>query len=128
MLQHGVGPMRSKDNKDHQGHWKCKRTSDTYEDVQLDWVDTKVTQQFCPGGVACYDVVDPGCTTEWITTNVTPQISEVFGHGLGVHFGKALLWLAFLADSDLMPAHMQGHIIMAHEAVCTMEGSEQPAA
>ena len=75
--------------------------------MQLDWIDAKVAQQLCPGGVACYDVIDLGCTNEWITTNVTPQISEVFGHGLGVLFGKALHWFTFSAHSDLMLADIR---------------------
>ena len=117
----------SKDNKDHRGHWKCKRASDTYDDMQLDWIDAKVALKLCPGGVACYDVIDLGCTNEWITTNVTPQKSEVFGHGLCVLFGKALHWFTFSAHSDLMLADIRDRIVMAYEAVRTVEGTAQPS-
>ena len=63
--------------------------------MQLDRIDVTVAQQLCPGGVACYKAIDSGCTNKWIATNITPEISEVFGHALGVLFGKALLWLPF---------------------------------
>ena len=31
----------SKNDKDHRSHWKCKRICDTYNNVQLDWIDAK---------------------------------------------------------------------------------------
>ena len=77
----------SKDNKDHRGHWKS--ISDGYDHMQLDWIDAKVAQVLCPGGVCTYELTDEGCTNDWITTHVTPNIAEVFGHDLAVLFGKA---------------------------------------
>ena len=94
----------SKDDKDHRGRWKSKRISDGYDDVQLDWIDARVAQVLCPGGVCAYEVVDQGCTNEWIATHVTPNVADVFGHALAVLLGKALLWLAFSPYCNLTPS------------------------
>ena len=116
----------SKDDKDHRGRWKSKRISDGYDDVQLDWIDAKVAQVLCPGGVCAYEVVDPGCTNEWISAHVMPHIAVVFGNGLAILFGKAILWLAFSAHYDLMPQDMRNRIVTAYESVRTTEGAAQP--
>ena len=112
----------SKDDKDHRGRWKNKRQSNTYDDVQLDWVDARVAAVLCPGGVCNYIVDDPACSHDWIVQQVTPNIAQVFGRRAAVLFGKAILWLAFVEnDSNWMPFDMREGIRAAYNAVSTIQ-------
>ena len=111
----------TKDDKDHRGRWKSKRVSDGYDDVQLDYVDAKVAAVLCPGGVARYVVRDPACTDEWIATKVTPSIDLVFGRGLAVLLGTALLWLAHMPGQCLMPPAMVENICREYDAVKSID-------
>ena len=104
----------AKDDKDHRGRWKRKRVSDTYDNIQLDYIDAKVASVLCPSGVCAYIVDDPACTGDWIVSNVTPSIGQVFGRQLVIVFGKAILWLACSEHKELIPVAMCERITTAH--------------
>jgi hypothetical protein len=117
----------SKDDKDHRGRWKNKRISDGYDDVQLDWIDARVAQVLSPGGVCNYVVVDQVCTSDWICTNVTPHVKDVYGHSLAFLLGKAVLWLTYdESHGEWMPPQMRQSIRTAYEAVRTIADDENP--
>ena len=105
------GNSVAKDDKDHCGPWARKHISDIYDDVELDSVDAKVAAVLCQSGVCNYVVDDPTVTTDWITQNVTPNITQVFVPVLGVLFGKALLWLAYSNRAHVMPPSMVDSIL-----------------
>ena len=115
----------SKDDKDYRGRWKVKRVSDVYDDIQLDWVDAKVAAVLCPGGVVNYVVIDEAVTDEWIVTNVTPTINEVFGFRLALLFGRPLLWLAMSEHHLVMPQYLQDRIREAYESIRTLDDATQ---
>ena len=116
----------SKDDKDYRGRWKSKRMSDRYDDIQLDWIDAKVAQVLCPGGVASYHVIDPAVTREFICQFVTPNIAEVFGIELAFLFGKAILWLAYSEHKELLLPQWLDRITTAYEDTRTIEDDAKP--
>ena len=117
----------SKDDKDHRGRWKnSTRISDGYDDVQLDFVDAKVAAVLCPGGVCNYAVKDPACTKEWITTHVTPNITSVFGMEFGYLLGRALFWLTYSQQGNIMPPQMRTHIQEQYELFWTVPQDVNP--
>lgn len=119
----GIG----KDDKDYRGRWKSTtRISDGYDDVQLDFPDAKVAAVLCPGGVCNYIVRDPACTSEWVSTNVTPNINSVFGQQLSYLFGRALLWFAYSPHATFMPQEMLTRIRTTYEAVRTLPQGLNP--
>ena len=51
------------------------------------------TQSLCEGGVAFYKPKDgSGVTDEWLAQNIAPNISVVFGAGVGAILGRVLLY------------------------------------
>ena len=116
----------SKDDKDYRGRWKHRRVSDIYDDTQLDWIDAKVAQELCIGGVCHYKVVDDGVTGDWICQNISPNITAVYGPQLGKLFGRALLWIAYSDRSHLLPPAMLDRIKTAYNEVSTTPDNEPP--
>lgn len=118
----------SKDDKDHRGRWQHRRTSDRYDDVQLDFVDAKVAAVLAKGGVCRYHVVDPACTDDWIVSVVTPNISGVYGQQLAKLLGRSLLWLAFSEHKEMLPPPMLQQITSAYSQVRTIADGQNPVA
>ena len=113
----------AQDDKDHHGRWKNSgQVSDGCDDVQLDHIDAKVAATLCMGGVCNCVVVEPSCTNDWIVTNVAPQTKEVYGEGVALLFGRALLWLAFSSLNEIMPPTMLERICGAYTS--TQQGQE----
>ena len=121
----------SKDDKDYRGRWKSrKRISDDYDDIQLDWVDAKVAVELCVGGVCHYRIAEPSINNNWITANVTPNITEVYGPHVGAIFGRALLWLCFddARNRLQMPHGLWSRIVQAYEPIATLRDGANPIA
>lgn len=102
------------------------RLSDRYDDIQLDWIDAKVAQVLCPGGVANYQVVDPAVTREFICEFVAPNIAAVFGIQLAFLFGKAILWLAYSEHKELLLPELRECIVTAYKNSHTIEDDVNP--
>ena len=66
----------TKDKKDYYRQWKGrKRTSDCYDNVELPWVDAKVTNVLCMGGASNYQVHESsGINKSLILDYVVPGI------------------------------------------------------
>lgn len=78
----------SKDDKNHQGQWKRRRISDTYNDIQLDYINTKVTGVFAPGRVCNYVIVNNGVEDNFLVDVVAPNIADMFGRQVVLVLGK----------------------------------------
>lgn len=116
----------TKDDKEYRGRWKRRRVSDDYDDIQLDSVDANVAKILCVGGVCHYRVADPACTNSFITTNVTPNITAVYGEGLGVLLGRAILWFVYTENADYVPPEMVQRIKTAYEETRTLPDDQNP--
>lgn len=91
----------SKDDKDYRGRWRdSSRQSDVYDYRELPYVDMSVCAKLCIGG-ACSYVTMESVTAEFVTTQVTPNITRVFGQQMGLVLGRALMWGVFDADWSL---------------------------
>lgn len=85
----------SKDEVDLRGRWKSdnSKASAVYEDTHMPFPDAKVAFQLCHGGPIGYELIPTsGLTDNWITENVTPNTSAVYGQRMATVLGKALLW------------------------------------
>jgi hypothetical protein len=95
----------SKDDKDCRGRWKRRsRTSDIYDDVELNWPDAKVASRLCVGGPCKYVVKEgAGVSNYFILQHVVPSIRTRFTDELALVLGKALLWLVFSEENSYVP-------------------------
>jgi hypothetical protein len=83
-----------KDNVDYRARWKDKaRQQDRYTEYELAYPDAEVAGVLCHGG-PCEYVLAERCqiSNEWILEHVTPNINRVYGNGVAIVLGKALLW------------------------------------
>ncbi len=105
----------TKDEKDTRGHWKKQRVSDTYDDMELPYPDTKAAGMLCVGGPCSYRVKpNSRVTEEWIIGNVVPFTAEVYGYALAKILGKALLWCVFSEHKAWVPQQIRNSVTQAH--------------
>lgn len=118
----------SKDEKDTRGRWKKRRVSDTYDDMELPYPDTKAAGMLCVGGPCSYRVKpDLGVTDAWILTHVVPNITQVYGDALAKVLGRALLWCIFSENSSWVPQQIRDRVTTAYAAVVnTLADGENP--
>ena len=110
----------TKDEKDTRGRWKKRRVSDTYDDMELPYPDTKAAGMLCVGGPCSYQVkTNSGITTDWILSNVVPNIANVYGRGVAKVLGKALLWCIFSEHREWVPTILLNHVTTAYTALNT---------
>ena len=94
----------TKDEKNTRGRWKKRRVSNTYNDMELPYPDTKAAGMLCVGGPYLYKVKDNGVVaTYWLVSYVVPRIAGCYGRGLAKLLGKALLWCIFSEHSEWVP-------------------------
>ena len=82
-----------KTKKDYCGQWKGrKRISDCYDDVELPWVDAKVTNVLCIGGACNYQVHESSeINNSFILDCVIPGIFRRLPVDVSIILGTALL-------------------------------------
>ena len=116
-----------KDDRDCRGRFRNKRVSDIYEDVELPYADTNTCAALCVGGPCCYKLKDGGVDDAFILQHVTPRIEQKFGSGVALVLGKALLWLIFSSESEIVPELIGGRVKQAYELLDTeLEEGENP--
>jgi hypothetical protein len=63
--------------------------------------------------------LNSGATTDWILANVAPNISDVYGRGLAIVLGKALLWCIFSEQREWVPRELVDHVTTQYQALPT---------
>lgn len=108
-----------KDNVDYRARWKEKaRMQDRYTEYELAYPDAEVAGALCHGG-PCEYVLSESCLVshDWIIEHVTPNINRVYGNGVAIVLGKALLWGVFARKEDCavtIPEDIRRRIVGAY--------------
>eukprot|EP00957_Ditylum_brightwellii_P091443 6963107-Ditylum_brightwellii.AAC.1 len=86
-----------KDKGNYRGCFKTqRRVLDRYCDTKLPWVDVKINVALCVGGLCAYKLKEgSGLTDDWISKYVCPSIKHVYGEGVSILLGKAVLCAIF---------------------------------
>lgn len=118
----------SKDEKDHRGRWKRRgRTSDVYDDVELNWPDAKVASRLCVGGPCKYVVKEgAGVSNDFILQHVVPSIRTRFSDEIALVLGKALLWLVFSEENSYVPDEARERIRQAYNVIRQLPENVNP--
>ena len=95
----------TKYKKDYCGRWKGRiRISDCYDDVELPWVDAKITNVLCICGTCKYLVCESsGINNSFILDYVVPGISRRLPKDVLIILGTALLWYICSEHGDSVP-------------------------
>jgi hypothetical protein len=118
----------SKDEKDLRGQWKRRaRTSDVYDDVELNWPDAKVASRLCVGGPCKYVVKEgAGVSNNFILQHVVPSICTRFSDEVALVLGKALLWLVFSEENSYVPGEVSERIHNAYSVIRQLPENVNP--
>jgi hypothetical protein len=118
----------SKDEKDLRGRWKRRaRTSDVYDDVELNWPDAKVASRLCVGGPCKYVVKEgAGVSNNFILQHVVPSICTRFSDEVALVLGKALLWLVFSEENSYVPGEVSERIHNAYSVIRQLPENVNP--
>jgi len=111
-----------KDHVDYRARWKnWRRQQDRYTENELLYPDAEVAGILCHGGPCEYAIKeDANISNEWIVEHGTPNVSRVYGNGVAIILGKALLWAIFANVEDCViqiPREMKQRVQAAYRRI-----------
>ena len=119
----------------HRARWKGKKDQqDKYVNTTIPTIDGKVADKLCKGGCIFYHIKEnSGITDGWIMDHVVPKITEVYGRGVAVPLGRALLWrIMDPEETNKVPVAIAKRVIEAYIVPATnlskLEAGENPIA
>ena len=106
----------SKNDIERRGRWRNTKQVDTYISIHLPVPDAIISTKLSgPKGAVSYKVkeeVSGVVTNAFILSDVVPSIAQIFGPGVGLVLGRALLWAA-VSFKERVPAALLSRVMTA---------------